>query len=553
VLQAADEALRADREALEAKVQEVTEHYRGQCETEKKEVLAAGGLHILGTERHESRRIDNQLRGRAGRQGDPGSSRFFLSLEDDLMRIFAGERVQMLMDRLGMEEDVPIEHPWVTRAVENAQKKVEERNFDIRKHLLEYDDVMNQQRKSIYTLRRQVLMGQYRTVPTDDELEKGVTSQPVVEKVDESLVAIAKPMILQLIKHYAAPAPDAGLTEEELRAHRESVQSRDLAELETLRIPALEQNVYMWFGCQVPLVSYAKDPKGAYDLLVEEVGMSLSEQQERLLDLTEDLVTELIEEHCPPKKHYEDWDLDKLASQYEEQFGISASGITGVADPLELAERLYADAEAVLLKKEADFGAENFLRLFRNLYMQEIDRQWIEHLQGMDSLRDGIGLRGYGQRDPKREYKREGYTLFMQMMRNIKGAVANKMFLAQRVTEQDLVRQEEQRRKTAERRLNAMRTQHPGATGGDGAAPAGGPGAAAGGGGAGGPNRRQRRRAAAKGAGAQDPVAAAPPPPQSTVRREGPKLGRNDPCHCGSGKKYKNCHLRQDQAAAEAP
>ena len=144
-------------------------------------MLAAGGLHILGTERHESRRIDNQLRGRAGRQGDPGSSRFFLSLEDDLMRIFAGERVQLLMDRLGMEEDVPIEHPWVTRAVENAQKKVEERNFDIRKHLLEYDDVMNQQRKSIYALRRQVLEGRYQSVPTEDEVKRGVKPESLAK------------------------------------------------------------------------------------------------------------------------------------------------------------------------------------------------------------------------------------------------------------------------------------------------------------------------------------------------------------------------------------
>jgi hypothetical protein len=137
------------------------ERYKGICETERAQVVAAGGLHIIGTERHESRRIDNQLRGRAGRQGDPGSSRFYLSLEDDLMRIFAGERVQGIMDRLGMEEDVPIEHPWVTRSVENAQRKVEARNFDIRKNVLEYDDVMNQQRKAIYKIRREVLEGRY--------------------------------------------------------------------------------------------------------------------------------------------------------------------------------------------------------------------------------------------------------------------------------------------------------------------------------------------------------------------------------------------------------
>jgi preprotein translocase subunit SecA len=174
VLQAADEALRNDPEALAKAVEDATVHYKQRCEEEKKEVLAAGGLHILGTERHESRRIDNQLRGRGGRQGDPGSSRFYLSLEDDLMRIFAGDRIQVLMDRLGMEEDIPIEHKWVTKAVENAQTKVEQRNFDVRKHLLEYDDVMNQQRKSVYALRKQVLQGQYRTVLNEVERKRGV-------------------------------------------------------------------------------------------------------------------------------------------------------------------------------------------------------------------------------------------------------------------------------------------------------------------------------------------------------------------------------------------
>jgi preprotein translocase subunit SecA len=157
VLQSATDEMRANPALMEQAIEEATSKYKESCEREKQEVLAAGGLHILGTERHESRRIDNQLRGRGGRQGDPGSSRFFLSLEDDLMRIFAGDRIQMLMDRLGMEEDIPIEHSWVTKAVENAQTKVEQRNFDVRKHLLEYDDVMNQQRKSVYALRKQVL------------------------------------------------------------------------------------------------------------------------------------------------------------------------------------------------------------------------------------------------------------------------------------------------------------------------------------------------------------------------------------------------------------
>ena len=173
VLESAPEEVLSNPEARETAIAKATEHFITKCKADAQAVKDAGGLRIIGTERHESRRIDNQLRGRSGRQGDPGASRFFLSLEDDLMRIFAGERVQTMMDRLGMEEDVPIEHRWVTRAVENAQKKVEERNFDIRKHLLEYDDVMNQQRKSMYALRKQVLRGEYRSVPTDEERKAG--------------------------------------------------------------------------------------------------------------------------------------------------------------------------------------------------------------------------------------------------------------------------------------------------------------------------------------------------------------------------------------------
>ena len=168
------------RDAAVAKATSTSSRSEGDARREGR-----GGLHIIGTERHESRRIDNQLRGRSGRQGDPGSSRFFLSLEDDLMRIFAGERVQAMMDRLGMEEDSPDRAPMGHRAVENAQKKVEERNFDIRKHLLEYDDVMNQQRKSMYALRKQVLRGEYRSVPTDEERKAGVEPEPFVEEVDD--------------------------------------------------------------------------------------------------------------------------------------------------------------------------------------------------------------------------------------------------------------------------------------------------------------------------------------------------------------------------------
>ncbi len=545
---------------VDAEIERRVEQYKERCAKEKQEVLDAGGLHILGTERHESRRIDNQLRGRSGRQGDPGSSRFFLSLEDDLMRIFMGDRIQTMMDRLGMEEDVPIEHKWVTKAVENAQKKVEERNFDIRKNLLDYDDVMNQQRKSIYTLRRQVLMGQYRTVPTEQEIEKGKRPEPVVTEVDEALAERAVKLIERMVRWHSVPPPSAQATDEE-RAEHEERRKRALetpvAELESIQPAWLERDVYMWFGCQVPLDKHADDPEGAFELLKKEVGMSLTEQKERLLDLIDTIIGTMVEHACPPNKHHEDWDLDGLARAYKDQLGIEATGLGGLGDAEEIAGKLYGDAEAVLLRKMDEIEPEQYLRLFRNLYMQEIDRQWIEHLQAMDHLRDGIGLRGYGQRDPKREYKREGYDLFQQMMQSITGSVGSAMLRAQRVSEEDLERQEAARRRAAEQRLRGMQASHPDARRGAdrAAAPEGGAAPLP----AGGPNRRQRRRAAARGAGAPAGQGPAPQPealgarPQ-TIVRDRPKVGRNDPCWCGSGKKYKSCHWREDQSAgAHAP
>jgi len=521
--------------------------YRERCAQEKKEVIAAGGLHILGTERHESRRIDNQLRGRSGRQGDPGTSRFFLSLEDDLMRIFAGDRIQTMMDRLGMEEGVPIEHRWVTKAVENAQKKVEERNFDIRKNLLEYDDVMNQQRKSIYTLRRQILMGQYRTVPTDDQKAKGIKPEPVVSEVNESLRERARPILEQILQHHSVAPPLNTAPEEEIASYREAVaraRETPIERLKSIDARAVERDVYLWFGCQVPVIKHRDEPMKAFDVMIDQVGMSLTEQHERLLDLVDRMIGDMVEKACPPNKHFEDWDYEGLSAAYEEQFGLEGTGIRAHSDAAELARKLYADAEAVLLNKSEQFGPESFLRLFRNLYMQDIDRQWIEHLQAMDHLRDGIGLRGYGQRDPKREYKREGYDLFQQMMTSISGAVAHHMFRA-RLREEDIERLEAQRRRQAEARLRSMSASHAEAR-----AEAAGAQAPEGAG-DGGPNRRQRRMARRGGGlkpGDPMPAVGAPAKPE-TVRRDRPKVGRNDPCWCGSGKKYKACHLREDQAA----
>jgi preprotein translocase subunit SecA len=598
VTQAADEALKADREALEAKIKEVTEHYVAQCDSEKKEVLAAGGLHILGTERHESRRIDNQLRGRAGRQGDPGSSRFFLSLEDDLMRIFAGERVQLLMDRLGMEEDVPIEHPWVTRAVENAQKKVEERNFDIRKHLLEYDDVMNQQRKSIYTLRRQVLEGHYQTVPTEDEAKKGEKPTTLAKNgPSPELREHIAPIVRDMLRVHGAVMPADDAQPEEIAAYREKVMQMPIAELGELRVEPLERDVYTWFGCPVALDDVKATPVKAHERLEQEVALSLTEQQERLLDVLDEIVGTMVERTCPPKKHWEDWDVKGLSAAFEEQFGIVADeSITRMTDANEVAVKLYEQAEEALKKKEQDFQSTHFLRLFRTLFLQEIDRQWLEHLSHMDHLRDGIGLRGYGQRDPKKEYKREGYDLFVQTLQGVKASVVDKMFHVQRLTEREVAEAEAQRRRQVEARQQAISAQHPGQADEPPEAPQKAQAAA----------QQQRVMVAARHSvaaqqaalaaqarrlaqmqmqgqaparsNAQQAAQAAPAAGQAPAvadpqralaeareraeqaaraqaaaaarqqRAQLPKLGRNDPCHCGSGKKYKNCHMKDDQS-----
>ena len=544
VLENGSEEVLADPERRDAAIEKATAHFIAKCKEDAQRVKDAGGLRIIGTERHESRRIDNQLRGRSGRQGDPGASRFFLSLEDDLMRIFAGERVQAMMDRLGMEEDVPIEHRWVTRAVENAQKKVEERNFDIRKHLLEYDDVMNQQRKSMYALRKQVLRGEYRTVPTDDERKAGVESEPLVEAIDTELLSRVQGVIENMVKVHSYPLPDAGLTQEDLPAHRKRAMEADLESLSNVRVQLLEKDIYQWFGCVVPLDGFRNDPKGAYEQVKEAIGMSLTEQKERLLDLIDEIVVTMTDHACPPGKHYEDWDLDGLQSAYKEQFGIDATGIRDIADREELLAKLYGDAAGVLVRKEEEFGTENFLRLFRDLYLQEIDKQWMDHLQSMDHLRDGIGLRGYGQRDPKKEYQREGFDMYLEMVQSVKSSVALSMFTVERAREEDLQRLEEQRRQATEKRQRSIRASHQAGQddGGDRSQPVG-------------PSRQARRAAARRERRAGGAGAGAPPPPQAapqaaTVKRERPKLGRNDPCYCGSGKKYKNCHYREDQAAA---
>ncbi len=555
---------REDREAVQLALEEAKKRYEGICKDNQKRALAAGGLHVVGTERHESRRIDNQLRGRSGRQGDPGSSRFYLSLQDDLMRIFAGERVEAMMDRMGMEEDVPIEHRWVTKSVENAQKKVEERNFDIRKNLLEYDDVMNQQRTTLYALRKQVLRGEYKTIPTAEERKKGVKPASRVTEADPEIRKWLEELLARLVRVHAttlAPPPQDAPEADRL-AWQDQVFKSEWSALGTLRVAYVAEDVYRNFGCVVQVDDLANDPKKAYERLLDTVAFSLTEQRERLFDVVDELVVTLVERHCPEGKHYEDWKVDRLLEEYSAQFHLDATGIRGIADRQELARKMFLDVEGLLLRKQKQWGIGSMLRFFREIYLREIDKQWMDHLQTMDHLRDGIGLRGYGQRDPKKEYKREGYDLFMAMMRSMKSELLRTMFQEVKLDDTQLQRLAEERRLAVEARQKLMQGQHSAAAAAAAAgvaatvAPAGEaagsdaqarasqppqqrmsqPGPA---------SRKERRAVVARGGSL---VPGAPVAEPVTVKREGPKLGRNDPCHCGSGKKYKSCHYNDDRA-----
>jgi preprotein translocase subunit SecA len=354
------------------------EQFAEQCRAEHDEVVSLGGLHILGTERHEARRIDNQLRGRAGRQGDPGSSRFFLSLEDDLLRVFGGERVKALMFRLGMTEGVPIESKLISRRIENAQKAVEAQNFEARKHLLEYDDVMNKQRETIYSIRRSALEGK--------------------------------------------------------------------------------------------------------------------EQKEYLLGIAEDIAIELAGTFCPREQHPGQWNTKQFTAEALNQFGLDlrAAGV----NPAEQNHDELVDALAEAVKKRYEekeklFGAEIMRWLERRVILDVVDTQWKDHLLTLDHLKEGIGLRGYGQKDPLVEFKKEAFTLFEDMMARIDTETVRYLFLVQPARPEDEAREIERRQRRQQQELQYQ-------TG---------------------------------------PAQAEAPRPV----RAGAKIGRNDPCPCGSGKKYKKC------------
>ncbi|MEO8801380.1 MAG: SEC-C metal-binding domain-containing protein, partial [Polyangiaceae bacterium] len=501
----------------------VTKH-EAACKAEGQEVKDVGGLHILGTERHESRRIDNQLRGRAGRQGDPGSSRFYLSLEDDLMRIFAGDKVKSLMDRMGMPDDEPIEHPWVSKSIGDAQEKVEGHHFDVRKNLLEYDDVMSEQRKTVYKIRQQLLLGRYTPEILDD------SGKPTGElreiKPLQSIVDEVKPQIEQIILHYGTHLPKAG---EGPVAKPETVADvKELYAIEQMRV-----DVYQYWGYRFDYKeSDAKKPQKIYDRLLAEIPQSLTEQRERLLDLADGIVSAIVEESCPPHVAPEDWKWDDIAEGFRDCFAVKPVDFDQVMDPADLAHVLYKQALAAIEAKEKAVGIEPFLRVFRHVYLEEIDREWVEHLTNMEHLRDGIGLRGYGQLDPKQEYKKEGYDIFVNMVAAVNTNVATKLMKVQVRSENDIARMEQQDAARHEAQQAAMQLRHGSDVEGS-EDPA-----------AGTSNRPPARR----------PVPQAARPVQQPAQRPGPKIGRNDPCPCGSGEKFKKCHgaVLEEEGAADA-
>jgi preprotein translocase subunit SecA len=495
-----------DPEAAPEEFDKLVEKLDVECEKERAEILEVGGLYIVGTERHESRRIDNQLRGRAGRQGDPGRSRFYLSLEDDLMRIFAGDRVKNLMERMGMPDNEPIEHPWVTKSVENAQKKVEERNFDIRKNLLEYDDVMSAQRKTIYRLRQELLAGRYTAEEFDQEGRS--TGAPRTIATMEGLADDLRPKVAALVGMFCEepilPHDKAGKRRE---VKRKEFKGAKLVEAETLK-----KEIYGYVGSHFPVGGWGvvvetegKTPLAIYDECVEVLPQALSEQRERLLDLIDRIVGAIVEDSCPLNRAADDWDWPAIFEGFEQHFGVELpDDIADYGDRDALAAELYELGEKEYLKKEKHIGLELVLRIFRHLYLEELDKQWVDHLTDMDHLRDGIGLRGYGQKDPKQEYKKEGYNMFVTLLARVSSNVVTKLMSAQvrRAEDEEALEAADMRRHQAE--LARATARH-----GSDVAPLSSPGAA--------------------------------------VEPEPPAVTADMLCPCGSGKPFAACHGAEEE------
>ncbi len=511
----------------EGRLAELMAKFKKECELEREEVLAAGGLKIVGTERHESRRIDNQLRGRAGRQGDPGSSRFYLSLQDDLLRIFGLDRMTGLMERLGLEEDVPIESPMVTRSIEGAQKKVEGRNFDQRKNVLEYDDVMNQQRKTIYALRRQILEGRYHREPNEEEQKAGITPEPVTSSGDwtiESLTPEIKPLLEKQIDNIRTRVKER---DAKIAAGEDVGDTR--AGWRVLRA-----SIWQQYGVLLDLEKrYDKDRDELVDWATEQVCASLIQQRERMYDLADQKMAAIIEQMMPSDVPDDEWDWDELEDTLGEMFQADFDLTPGTPD--EAAAQIWPVIEKKLIEREKDLSRPMLMYCQRAFALEEIDQQWIDHLKTMEALREGIGLQGYGQKDPKKEYKKAGFSLFGEMMDRIQSNVVTKLFKVQiQRDEQPEIREKERQlvEKGADNKSEEENAEHDAAE------------AAA--------QRAPQRRSAAdrRGRPSAQQQADGEQAKGETVRRERPKVGRNDPCPCGSGKKYKKCHGKDEEAAA---
>ncbi|HPQ81243.1 MAG TPA: preprotein translocase subunit SecA, partial [bacterium] len=385
---------KAGPDASQEEIAKFTEEFKSSCADEKRAVLEAGGLHILGTERHEARRIDNQLRGRSGRQGDPGSSRFYLSLEDELLRVFGGERIGSLMERMGMQEHEEIEHPWLTRAIANAQRKVEGHNFQIRKSLLDFDDVMNQQRSTVYGRRREILTNESN-----------------------------KDMVLDMIDQIVTEIVEANVPEK---------------------------------------IESEYDPKQFEEAVRARFNMPFS--------------------------------FDEISLEKRSQEGVGA--------------HVYERVVAYYDEREDKNGPDLMRRIETIILLQTLDQIWKDHLLSMDHLREGIGLRGYGQKDPLLEYKKEGFLLFRNMMNQFVTDSVEKLFRVQ-VSSEDSVSRARQAQSAQQARA---------------------------------PVSMSRDQVSAFAASAPEESRGDSGRRQETVKRDAPKVGRNDPCPCGSGKKYKRCH-----------
>ena len=505
-------------EAEPEEFEKLVEKYKKDCSAEGDEVRELGGLYIIGTERHESRRIDNQLRGRAGRQGDPGSSKFYLSLEDDLMRIFAGDRVKNLMERMGMPDNEPIEHPWVTKSVENAQKKVEERNFDIRKNVLEYDDVMNAQRKTVYDLRQQLLIGRYFPEYLDDEGKSTGEKREVIPR--KEIVELVLPKIGAFLGQHCedpvSPYDKEGKPKTLVKKDfaKKKGQTHKLIETDELRRLIYQGDRGRVFpGWGVPITFEGREDKVTeiYDEMVTLIPQALTEQRERVLDLADRLVGAMVDESCQANRPPEDWDWGGIYEGMKDTFGIELpEDVADFGDQEALAHHLYDLIEAKFLSKEKELGTELILQVFRHIYLEELDKAWVDHLTDMEHLRDGIGLQGYGQKDPKQVYKKEGFNIFVQMIARVSSDVMTKLMSVQVQKAAD----EEQQRELALLRRAA----------------------------------EQARRAVPH----HDEMLPMGAQEEPLEEDSEPLISAEMDCPCGSGKPFSTCHGADEENSAEA-